>query len=215
MTRIAIVGGHGKVAQLLIPRLVAAQRQVTAIIRNPAHASGVAGLGAEPLVLDIGQADTDAITNAVKGCDAIVWSAGAGGGSTERTYAIDRDAAIRTMDGAVRAGVPRFVMVSYIGAGIDHVEPGNDFYAYAQAKAAADDYLRTTSLHWTILGPATLTSDAASGRVDVVEGPSSGGEKTSRANVALAIVSVLESDAALGKTLRFVDGNTPIEDALA
>lgn len=215
MNRIAIVGGHGKVALLLIPRLVAAHHDVRALIRNPEHAADISALGAQPSVFDIEHADTDAIASELKGCDTVVWSAGAGGGSPERTYAVDRDAAIRTMDATVQAGVKRFVMVSYIGAGIDHVDPDNGFYAYAQAKAAADAYLRTTSLHWTILGPGTLTGNDASGRVDVVEGPSSGGDKTSRANVAWAIASVLESGIAVGKTLRFIDGETPIEAALA
>lgn len=214
MNRIAIVGGHGKVALLLIQRLVAAHHDVRALVRNPDHAADISALGATPSVCDIEHADTEAIAAVLEGCDAVVWSAGAGGGSSERTYAVDRDAAIRTMDGAVRADVKRFVMVSYIGAGIDHVEPDNSFYAYAQAKAAADAYLRTTSLHWTILGPGTLTGNDASGRVDVVEGPSSGGDKTSRANVAWVIARVLESDTAVRKTLRFIDGETPIEAAL-
>ncbi|MET4676962.1 MULTISPECIES: SDR family oxidoreductase [unclassified Luteibacter] len=214
MNRIAIVGGHGKVALLLIPRLAAAHHDVRALVRNPDHAADISALGAQPSVCDIEHADTDAIVAVLEGCDAVVWSAGAGGGSSERTYAVDRDAAIRTMDAAVRADVKRFVMVSYIGAGIDHVEPDNGFYAYAQAKAAADAYLRTTSLRWTILGPGTLTSDDASGRIDLVEGPSSAGDKTSRANVAWAIASVLKGDTAVGKTLRFIDGDTPIEASL-
>ena len=37
------------------------------------------------------------------------------------------------------------------GGGFD-----DDFFAYAEAKAAADAYLRGTSLDWTILGPGAL-----------------------------------------------------------
>ncbi|BAS10342.1 conserved hypothetical protein [Arthrobacter sp. Hiyo4] len=58
------------------------------------------------------------------------------------------------MDAAAEAGVGRYVMVSYLGAGPDHgVAAENSFFAYADAKAAADEYLRGTALAWTILGP--------------------------------------------------------------
>jgi hypothetical protein len=40
-------------------------------------------------------------------------------GSPERTYAVDRDAAIRSIDAAVAAEARRYVMVSYFGAGPD------------------------------------------------------------------------------------------------
>src|SRR5690554_304023 len=106
-------------------------------------------LGEHPdrAVVDVDVADAAAI----EGHDALVWSAGAGGGNPTRTYAVDRDAAIRSMDAAARAGVERYVMVSYIGSSPDHGVPENDsFFAYAEAKAAADDYLRRSDLAWTI-----------------------------------------------------------------
>ncbi|MFC7520473.1 hypothetical protein ACFQS6_10405 [Xanthomonas populi] len=38
MSRIVLIGGHGKVVRLLTPRLVRGGHQVTALFRNPAHA---------------------------------------------------------------------------------------------------------------------------------------------------------------------------------
>ena len=154
MTRIAIIGGHGKVALHLSTLLTTEGHSVTSIIRNPDHAADVAATGATPSVLDVENSTTAAIAEALRGHDAVVWSAGAGGGSPERTYAVDRDAAIRSMDAAAEAGVGRYVMVSYLGAGPDHGVPAeNSFFAYADAKAAADKYLRGTALAWTVLGP--------------------------------------------------------------
>lgn len=214
MSHIAIIGGHGKVALQLIPRLVAAKHAVSAFIRNPDHAAAVAALGAEPVVFDIENADTASIAAQLKGYDAVVWSAGAGGGSVERTYAVDRDAAIRTMDAAAQATVQRFIMVSYIKAGLDKVEPDNGFHAYSKAKAAADDYLRASPLEWTILGPGTLTLDPASERITVVGDSFDGDSSTSRTNVAAVIVATLASNASIGKTIRFTDGSTPIDEAV-
>ena len=118
--RIAIIGAHGKVARLLTPLLRERGHDVTAVVRNPDHVADVEADGAEARVFDIESADVDAIAGLVDGHDAVVWSAGAGGGSPERTYAVDRDAAIRSMEAAARAGVRRYVMVSYFGAGPDH-----------------------------------------------------------------------------------------------
>ncbi|MBA4101661.1 MAG: NAD-dependent dehydratase, partial [Arthrobacter sp.] len=166
MTRIAIIGGHGKVALHLSSLLTDEGHSVTSFIRNPDHAGDVAETGATPSVLDVENATTAEIAAALKGHDAVVWSAGAGGGDPARTYAVDRDAAIRSMDAAAEAGVARYVMVSYLGAGKNHGVPeSNSFFAYAEAKAAADDYLRSTGLEWTILGPGALTDKPGSGLI--------------------------------------------------
>src|SRR5690349_3797059 len=171
MTRIAIIGGHGKVALHLSTLLTGEGHSVTSFIRNPDHAADVTATGATPSVLDVENAPTPAIAQALSGHDAVVWSAGAGGGNPDRTYAVDRDAAIRSMDAAGQAGVSRYVMVSYLGAAKDHgVPPDNPFFAYAEAKAAADDYLRSTDLDWTVLGPGTLTDEPATGLIETDPG---------------------------------------------
>ncbi len=177
MSRILIIGGHGKIALLLAPLLVARGDQVTSVIRNPEHADEVAATGAAPLVADVETLSTDELASRFEGHDAIVWSAGAGGGNPARTYAVDRDAAIRSMDAAASAGADRFVMVSYFGARSDHGVPsGNSFFAYAEAKAAADDHLRGSDLAWTVLGPGSLTLGEPTGRIDVTATESGLGE---------------------------------------
>ncbi len=211
MSRILIVGGHGKVARLLTPLLVAAGDEVTAVIRNPDHRADVVRDGAAAAVADVAGLERDDLVSLVSGHDAVVWSAGVGGGDAARTYAIDRDAAIRSMDAAEAAGVPRYVMVSYFGAGPDHGVPAdNPFYAYAEAKAAADAHLRATGLSWTILGPSGLTLEPPTGRIDV------GGEsrRVARADVAAVIAAVLAEPATVGRTIEFNSGETPIAQAI-
>ena len=126
--RVIILGGHGKVALLLSPLLVTAGHEVTAVIRNAAQTHDVSAVGSSPLVADLAELTVDGMAEILAGQNAVVWSAGAGGGSPARTKAIDRDAAIRSMDAALLAGVDRYVMVSYFGAGHDHgVEPSDSF----------------------------------------------------------------------------------------
>jgi len=213
MPRILIIGGHGKIALQLSALLTGQGATVTSVIRNAGQSDDVAATGAQPLVLDVEQASAAELAAALAGHDAVVWSAGAGGGSPARTYAVDRDAAIRSMDAAAEAGIPRYVMVSYLGARTDHgVPPENSFFAYAEAKAAADAYLRTTSLGWTILGPGALTDDAASGRINPA--PTQDQRNTSRANVAWVAAAVLSRADAAGHTIEFTDGDLEIEAAI-
>ncbi|MFB7252362.1 SDR family oxidoreductase [Microbacterium sp. NPDC056234] len=204
MSRIIVFGGHGRIALLLAPLLVARGDEVTAVIRNPDHADDVAATGARPVVADIENADADALAELVSGHDAVVWSAGAGGGDAERTYAVDRDAAIRSMGAADSAGVTRYAMVSWIGSHADHgVDPDSSFFAYADAKWQADAHLTGTDLDWTILGPGALTFDAPTGRIQLDE---SGRAAVSRADVAAVIAQTLVEPATVRRTIRFGNG---------
>src|ERR1700751_4505768 len=171
MARIIIIGGHGKVALQLARILSERGDEVSSVFRNPDHSDDVAATGAKPVVADIERLDTHAMADLLTGHDAVVFSAGAGGGNPARTYAVDRDAAIRVIDAAAQAGVRRFVMVSYFGAGPDHGVPQDDpFFPYAEAKAAADAQLRASDLKWTVLGPGRLTLDAPTGRIELGTG---------------------------------------------
>ena len=214
MSRIAIVGGHGKVALLLAPLLAEQDHEVTALIRDPDHSRDVEAAGATPVVADVEELDTAGIAQVIGGHDAVVFSAGAGGGDPDRTRAVDRDAAIRSMDAAEQAGVQRYVMVSYNGAGPDHgVDPETPFFHYAEAKAAADEHLRRSGLDWTVLGPSRLTEEPVTGSIFVGARDEGSGE-VSRENVARVIAEALDSNATVGRTIEFHDGSTPIAEAL-
>lgn len=220
--RIAIIGGHGKVAMLLSPLL--GEHEVDAVIRNPEHAGDIEAVGGRPVVADVQAMSTAELADVLAGHDAVLWSAGAGGGDPERTYAVDRDAAMRTMDAAEQAGVDRYLMVSYLGARTDHGVPeDNGFFAYAEAKAAADAHLRASGLDWTIIAPGHLSLDEPTGQIEVrASGPGSDPQSAdgseladvSRADVAAVIAAVLGRDDLTGRMIEFVGGDTPIGEAL-
>ncbi len=214
MSRIVIIGGHGKVALHLARILTDRGDQVTSVFRNPDHADDVVATGARPAVADIEHLDTEALADLLAGHDAVVFAAGAGGGDPARTYAVDRDAAIRVIDAAAQAGVRRFVMVSYLGAGPDHGVPeDNSFYPYAEAKSAADAHLRATDLDWTVLGPGRLTLEPATGRIAVGADAAEKGS-VSREDVALVAAAVLDNDSTIHRTIEFNNGDLPIAEAL-
>jgi uncharacterized protein YbjT (DUF2867 family) len=215
MSRIVVIGGHGKVALHLARTLTERGDEVTSVFRNPDHADDVAATGARPVVADIETLDTAALADLLAGRDAVVFSAGAGGGDPVRTYAVDRDAAIRVIDAARQAGVRRFVMVSYFGAGPDHgVSQDNSFFPYAEAKAAADAHLRASDLDWTVLGPGRLTLEPATGRI-AVGADAADKAAVSREDVALVAAAALSDDSTIRRTIDFNKGDLPIAEALA
>ncbi|MFD6701000.1 MULTISPECIES: NAD(P)H-binding protein [unclassified Microbacterium] len=212
MARILVFGGHGKVALLLEPLLAARGDQVTAVIRDAGQIEDVRATGADPVVFDVESASREAMAALIAGHDAVVWSAGAGGGSAERTRAVDLDAAVRSMAAAADAGVDRYVMVSYFGSSPEHGIPASDsFFAYAEAKAAADEALRATGLEWTVLAPSRLTLEEPTGRIDATAEVSG---SVSRADVAHVIAQALVEPATVRRTIRFNAGEVPVDEAL-
>ena len=101
-------------------------------------------------------------------------------------------------------------MVSYFGSPDHTVPEGNSVRSYAEAKAAADEYLVGTALDWTILGPSTLTDGEGTGRI--VEAPSSG--TVDRADVAAVAAEAVARDSTVRRTIRFNGGGMPIAEAL-
>ncbi|QIV86921.1 SDR family oxidoreductase [Glutamicibacter mishrai] len=223
--RVVLIGGHGKVALLAAPKLVARGFAVDSFIRNPDHSAEISATGATPIVLDIENAGVEQLAEAFSGAHSIVFSAGAGGGNKERTRAVDFDAAVRSMEAAKQAGVSRFVMVSYSRAlvDVDNLDPENSFYTYAKAKHDADAVLRETDLDYTILGPGALTLDPASKKITIADetgnidgkAPEAENGKVSRENVAEVITHVVDTEAAQRSTVNFYDGSTAIAEAIS
>ena len=209
-----IIGGHGKVALRATRILSGADADGFSVIRSPEQSDAVRAAGATPVVADVESLDDDEFRELVRGSGSVVWSAGAGGGDPDRTYAVDRDAAIRSMDACVAEGVERYVMVSYDGAGPDHGVPeDNSFFPYAEAKAAADAHLRETELKWTILGPGKLTDEPGGESIGMGEDKRED-RSTSRDTVAEVVAAVLRRPDTICRTIEFSDGDTPIGEAL-
>jgi uncharacterized protein YbjT (DUF2867 family) len=211
--RVAIVGGSGKVAKHLIRQLHARGDEVLAIFRNPDRYDELADLGAIPVVLDIEKASVSELASAFAGSDAVVFSAGAGGGDPQRTRAVDYDGAVAAINAATLAHVPRFIMVSAIGAGSPVTDDTDEsMRPYYAAKHDADLAVEASTLEYTIIRPGGLTDDAATGTVtlgDTVERGS-----IPREEVAAVIVAALYDPRTVGHAWEVVSGDTTIAAAI-
>ena len=214
MSRIAIVGGHGQVARHLIHLLRRADHDAVALERNPAYRTELEARGAEVRMLDIEHEDVDAFAAAFEGCAAVVFAAGGGpDGNRERKRTVDLEGSLKSIEGARKAGIDRFVQVSAIG--VDNPLPegsGDVWRAYVEAKRDADAALRASGLAWTIIRPGRLTDEPATGKVSL--GPDVARGEVTRADVAAVLAAVLDVPGAVGKQWNLVNGDVPVEDAV-
>ncbi|BBX20332.1 NAD-dependent dehydratase [Mycolicibacterium duvalii] len=214
---VVIAGGHGKIA-LLTERLLADRGDTVAgFIRNPDHAADLEAAGAQPVVLDLENAAVDEVAAHLRGADAVIFAAGAGPGSgAARKQTVDRDAAILLADAAEAAGVPRYLMISAMGADAQVPDDAADevFVAYLRAKGAADADVRSrSSLSTTIVRPGALTDDPGSGRVQIAEHTGRG--SIPRADVAAVLVAAIDAPQTGGHTFEVIAGDTPVAEAVA
>src|SRR6478672_7195393 len=79
---VAIAGAHGKIALRLTRLLSADGDSVIGLIRNTDQAADVSDRGGSPVLCDLESASEEQIAAAIKGADATVFAAGAGGGSS-------------------------------------------------------------------------------------------------------------------------------------
>ena len=215
MAKVAVVGGHGKIALQLHPLLVAAGHVPVALVRSDSYRAELEELGAEVRLLDIESSTANDFASAFSACDAVVFSAGGGpDGNIDRKRTVDLEGSLKSIDGARAAGIRRFVQVSAIKVDQPVADDASPVWrAYVDAKRRADEALRASDLAWTILRPGSLTDDAGTGRVTLDREVERG--SIPRADVAATIVAVLDDDSSVGSQWELVSGDQPIVKAVA
>ena len=162
--RILMLGATGFIGRELAAALASRGHHVVACARKrPAQLPfGVH----EVLQVDLNRATTaEAWSPLVAGCDAVVNCAGILQGTRAQSIeAIHATGPIALFRACESLGVRRVVQVSAISA-----EPKAGT-AYADTKHAADEYLRSTGLSWTVLRPSLVVSRGAHGGTALFRG---------------------------------------------
>ena len=205
--KVLVIGANGNTATRVIRRLAEGAHDPVAMIRNPAQRARFDELGVATVLADLEYP----IDHAVKGCDAIIFAAGSGGSTgKDKTVLVDHLGAIRSMVTAEVHSVRRYIMLSSIN---NDVNSQSAIAHYHKAKAHADNHLMGTDLDYTIVCPGGLTDEP--GTELVVASPELHGRgRTSRENLAAALVACLDLDNTIGKSFSLLDGETALHEAL-
>jgi uncharacterized protein YbjT (DUF2867 family) len=211
--KVAIAGGHGKIALHLTRLLDRSGDEVVSLIRNPDHSADIRDAGGEPVVCDLESATVGELAEALGDADAVVFAAGAGPGSgPERRETVDYGGAAKLIEAARATGIDRYLIVSSIGAD-PWVEGEDTFAVYLQAKGRADDAVARSGLQYTIVRPSRLSDEPGTGRVEAAEHVER--REIPREDVAAVLAAALADPATIGKTFELTGGEVPVEEAIA
>lgn len=207
--KVLVAGAHGNTGKRIVRLLSQNRFEPYAMVRKEEHKDEMRELGGYPVVADL-EGD---VSEAVKGMDAVIFAAGSGANTgPEKTIDVDQNGAIRLIEEAESKGVPRFVMLSSLGAD-DPSKGPEKLRHYLEAKHNADNVLTSSNLLYTILRPGTLNDEPASGvRADTSLDDRSG--SISREDVAKALVACLNLEQTQGKVIEMQGGNLNVQEAL-
>jgi uncharacterized protein YbjT (DUF2867 family) len=210
--RVTVIGGSGRTGKLVVEKLLAGRHAVVATIRNPRHMAELVKLGAEVQLVDLDKSGFDVIVNAMEGSDAVVFAAGSAAGESSE---LDRKGTLRTVRAAEKAGVPRYVSISSIGAstGLSTRSMNAEMKDYYRQKRAAARHIIGSSLEWTILEPGELTDGGGTGKV-LLSQQAIDEESIPREDVAAVTVALLEEPRTVGKVFQLTRGRNTIATAL-
>jgi NADH dehydrogenase len=144
--RILVTGGTGVIGKPTVDRLVRRGHSVRLLSREAERDAALWPERVEPCAGSI--ADEEALRGAAEGCDAILHIAGIVAEDPPATTfeSVNVEGTRRLLTEAERAGRPRFIYVSSLGA-----ERGSS--PYHRSKRAAEDLVRGYPGRWLILRP--------------------------------------------------------------
>jgi dihydroflavonol-4-reductase len=157
-----VTGATGFIGTTLVERLVARGEQVRALVRDPAKAAELRGMGAELVRGDVEVPES--LVGAVPDVDVVVHLAGLVKALTRaELFKVNAEGTRALAEAVVRSGRTKFVLVSSLAAagpsrpGHPRVETDRPapVSLYGQSKLAAEDALRAFagSLHGSIVRP--------------------------------------------------------------
>ena len=169
---VVVIGASGQVGRALVPRLVERGPEVRAVVRRRDAAEDLRGLGAKVAVDDL--SDPEGLGMLFHDAHTVCHLAGGLDAPEDRVEEANLGTVRRTLEGAARAGIRRFLFLSYPGA---DPHAGNP---YLRAKGRAEEEIRASGLEHAVVrsthvyGPASRwleeTAGAARGAVATVIG---------------------------------------------
>ncbi|PLR78452.1 NAD(P)-dependent oxidoreductase [Bacillus sp. V3-13] len=210
--KVLVVGANGQIGKKLIALLKDSKEHTPrAMVRTEEQSDALNEQGIETAVANL-EDSVDAIAEAAKGCDAIVFTAGSGGHTgADKTLLVDLDGAAKTVEAAEKAGIKRFIMVSALQSH-NRENWSEAIKPYYVAKHYADKILEQSELTYTIIRPGGLINEAGTGKVSAAENLERG--SIPREDVAHTIFAALDEENTFYRSFDLVSGDIPIPDAL-
>ena len=213
---VLVAGSTGKTGLWVVKRLQHYGIPVRVLVRS-ARKAAVFGNTVE-VAVGLVQNSAD-LTEAVKGCDAVISALGSSQFFGEASPAeVDRNGAIRLADEASRMGVRHFAMVSSIAV-TRWYHPLNLFAGVLSMKYAAEEHVRSLfsreNRSYTIVRPGGLKDgDPLQFRLHVDQGDRIWNGWINRSDVAELLVESLWLERAKNKTFEVINEAEEVQESL-
>jgi len=206
MANVLVIGASGQIGKQATVKLLDAGHKVIAPVRSPEKLSDIEHGNLSVVKQNL----EDDFSAHFKGADVVVFTAGSGGNTgADKTIMIDLWAARNAVNYAKDAAIPKFVMVSSIGAG-DPDGVASEIKPYLVAKHMADEHLINSGLHHIILRPGTLLNEPGTHLVSTNMPDNKEDAVISREDVATAIVESVARQGSDNVITYLFKGDTPI-----
>ena len=204
-----VIGANGQIGKQFCELAQKAGTPIKAMIRSEEQAAWFKEHGIDTVVADL----EGEFEQAFDGCDQVVFTAGSGPHTgPDKTLMIDLFGAIRTADIAKQKGLSRYIMISAMRAE-NPMEAPEKLRPYMAAKFAADAHLRNSGMPYVILKPGRLTDETASQQF-ASSLDEAGDNQISRANVAHALLHVVQTSGVTNQEYLLLDGKRSIGEII-
>lgn len=188
--------------------LVARGEPVTAFVRPVSNLENLEPLNVDYFTGDALSADDVKAAIESKEFTAVISTIGGGRGETPP----DLVGTINMVDAMENTGPKRFLIVTIIGPGksmsMVPVQQQASLGHVIKMKEEAENYVRASSLDWTIIRPGQLTSNPRSGIIRLSLEPEPTGPVT-RADLADLVVGAYDDPSTIGKVYQVI-GDDPL-----
>ena len=151
--RVALFGGTGFVGSYIIDQLVESGHLPRILVRSNSHNKIIFPDRCE--IVEGNIANTDDIMNALEKADAVIYTIGIIREFPRQGITYEKlhfEGAVKCMDAAAEKGIKRFILMSANGVCPDGT-------GYQKTKWMSEQYLKNTSLDWTIFRPSLIFGD--------------------------------------------------------
>jgi uncharacterized protein YbjT (DUF2867 family) len=206
--KVIVFGAHSAVGEFVISKLREYGYPSCAVVGNQNQMELLMNRGADEVVVY----EENSIQNLFRSYEAAIFLTGISPkAQTGKTVMVDHQSVIETVKEAERQGVKRFVMLSPVSAN----EAVGDESREIAAKEMPDEFLRQSTLTYTVVQPGSLNDKPGEGQIAAAVTLDSNTLEISREDLAEVLVTALNSESTYNKTFEVGAGETPITKALA
>jgi len=209
-----IIGANGQIGKKVLNECAAMGMNIRAMVRSEEQFKALQEQGIEAVIGDL----EGNITDAFKGCQRVIFTAGSGSKSSpHKTLLVDLWGSIRAIEESERQGIQHFIMVSSLKSD-DPLRGPERIRHYLVARNRADDRLMRSKLNYTLLRPGRLTDEMATGKlsatVDWNDDTNANSLVTRDDVVEMVIASLNKSSHHKNEVIDFINGDIPMTDFL-